>query len=84
MQQTATAHRADYSAEKREVVMRYLESEVVTSKSTPMSADARLLLVVTLLCCDASGTISQTAMNSAMQDQSLTNAAGVMLAKAGL
>ena len=84
MQQTATAHRADYSAEKREVVMRYLESEVVTSERVKMTANARLLLVVTLLCCDSAGHITQAAMNSAMQDESLRNAAGVILAKAGL
>ena len=79
-----SAHRADYSEARRETALRYLKSEVVTTKRQPLSRGALETLVVGLLVCNDSGFISRAAVDSAMEDESVVNAARAIITRAGL
>ena len=75
------AHHADYSRERRRTAISYLRGEC---KGKKISNGALLMLTVGLLICDARGYIRKAALDSAMDDLSVTNAARALIQKAGL
>lgn len=75
-------HGADFSAERRATIARYLRSEVVGKKH--LSSEALEMLAVSLFICDDSGTFTKDALSAAMRDESLLAAARTALKGAGL
>jgi len=76
-----SVHHADYSRERRRTAISYLRGEC---KKKKISSDALLMLTVGLLICDARGYIPKAALDSAMGDLSVLNAARALIQKAGL
>jgi hypothetical protein len=78
------AHRADYSSRRRATALNYLRGEVAGKKGRRLSDDAAVTLTVGLLICDAKGNFSRAAIDSAMRDRSVVNAARAIMRKAGI
>lgn len=76
------SHHADFSAERRSTIDRYLRAEVVERKS--LSRGALETLAVSLFICDSAGAFTKNELAAAMQDESVVAAGRAALKRAGL
>lgn len=73
-------HRADFSDERRATALSWIRGEGLLQSK--VSDSAKLMAAVGLLICDDSGRIAQPALESAMRDPSVIQAAATLLEEA--